>query len=260
MGFKRVLGSGCLGMLCLIPMAWVSFNFLGLSSAITGGLIENLEDALSTLGGLLGPVGDILMILAGGIIGLVLIFFFPIHWCLFYRPSDVGLLIAVVVPWILCCAITSGLFAHSPRGGLHTSLAIGIGYAIPLVAIYFVIPAILGAVVPGIGGVITGIIDGLSSGLTDLPFVLAVLTAIFEGCLVGALFGAFIGSLKYKGEDAEGKPKKKKEKVIYDKAEPTFDTLTTQLSTGASKDKFCKNCGAKLFPGKEFCTNCGFKT
>jgi hypothetical protein len=243
----------------MIPMAWLSFNFLGLSSAITGGLIENLEGALGTIGSLLGPVGEVLVLLAGAIIGLFLIFLFPIHWCLFYRPSDVMLLIAVVVPWILCCVITSGLFAHSPRGGLHTSLAIGIGYAIPLVAIYIAIPVVLGGLAPGIGGILTGLIDGLSSGLTDLPFILAVLTAIFEGCLVGALFGAFIGSLKYKPEDAEEKPKKRGKPITYDKEEPSFDTLTTQASTSASTDTFCKNCGMKLVPGDDFCVNCGAK-
>ena len=261
MGLKRVIGSGCAGMLCLIPMAWLSFNFLGLSSAITGGLIENLEDALSSIGTLLGPMGGLLMGLAGAVIGLILIFLFPIHWCLFYRPDDVGLLVAVVIPWILCCVITSGLFAHSPRGGIHTSLAIGIGYAVPLVIIYFAIPIILGAISPIFGALAAGLINGLTAGLTDLPFVLAVITAIFEGALVGAVFGGFIGALKYKPEGAEEKKKKreKRVKVTYEKAEPSFVATQSVTPTSDSKSAFCTNCGAKVVGDTGFCTNCGAK-
>lgn len=243
MGFGRVVWSGCVGMLCLIPMAWISFSFLDLTSSITGGLITNLNDALSSLGTLMGGLGAILGVIGGAFIGLILIFLFPIHWCLFYRPGDVMLLISVILPWILCCSITAAISAHSPRGGIHTSLAIGIGYMIPALLIYFILPFI-----PTVGALIGGIIDGLTSGLTDLPYVLAVFTSILEGSLVGAVFGGFIGSLKYKGAKAS-KVKKSKGKVKTI-SEPTLD--------GAEKD-FCTNCGSKLSPGDEFCTNCGFK-
>ena len=106
-------------MLFLIPMAWISFSFLHLSSGITGGLIEDLELALNDLIFSLSipPVMQgLLSFLGSALIGLVLILFFPIHWCLTYRPDDVLLLIAVITPWILCCTITSAIFAHSPRG------------------------------------------------------------------------------------------------------------------------------------------------
>ena len=173
-----------------------------MTSSVTGGLINNLGVALASLGDIpfLGPIGSFIGIIGGALIGLVLIFLFPIHWCLIYRPDDVMLLISVMLPWILCCTITSAISAHSPRGGIHTSLAIGIGYMIPAIAIYFLIPTLLGALGGGfgIGTIITGIIDGLITGLTDMPYVLAVFTAILEGCLVGAVFGGFIGSLKYK--------------------------------------------------------------
>ena len=254
MGWKRVIGSGCLGMLCLIPMAWISFRFLNLTSLITGGLIENLEDALGVISEYLGGgMGTFIEIIAGAFVGLALIFLFPIHWCIFYRPDDALLVIAVTVPWILCCAITSGLFAHSPRGGIHTSLAIGIGYAIPLSVIYFVLVAL----VP-FG---PAILDGIISGLTDLPYIIAVLTAILEGCLVGAVFGGFVGSLKYKPEGG----KKKKIKRVKTKEEegpiemfpPSQEIETT--APADSMDTFCSNCGAKLKVDDMFCVNCGAK-
>lgn len=241
MGWGRVIGSGCLGMLCLIPMAWISFSFLDLTGSVTGGLINNLNVALADIGTLLGlgTLGDILGFVASAFLGLILILLFPIHWCIFYRPDDVLLLVSVVLPWILCCTITSAIFAHSPRGGIHTSLAIGIGYLIPAMLIYLLIPMI-----PMIGPIIGGVVDGAVLGLTDLPYLLAVFTAILEGCLVGAVFGGFIGSLKYKGT---GQPKAKKSKgKVEEGEEPSLDS-----------SELCPNCNAKLIPGNEFCTNCG---
>ena len=238
--------SGCVGMLCLIPMAWISFSFLDLTGSITGGLITNLNDALSSLGTVLPGIGTIIGILGGAFIGLILIFLFPIHWCIFYRPDDVMLIISVILPWILCCTITSAISAHSPRGGIHTSLAIGIGYVIPALVIFFILPFI-----PMVGPIIGGVINGLASGLTDLPYALAVGTSILEGSLVGAVFGGFIGSLKYKPEGGGSKvPKIKKLKSEKASSEPTL---------GGTGTDFCTNCGAKLTSDDEFCTNCGAK-
>ena len=242
MGWGRVICSGCLGMLCLIPMAWISFTFLNLTDSVSGGLINNLDDAIASLGSLLGPIGGILGFVASAFLGLILILLFPIHWCIFYRPDDVMLLISVVLPWILCCTITSALLAHSPRGGIHTSLAIGIGYLIPAMAIYLVIP-----IIPMIGPIIAGVVDGAVTGLTDLPYLLAVFTAILEGCLVGAVFGGFIGSLKYKPTEGTAQPKVRKSKGKAEEVqEPSLDS-----------SELCPNCKAKLIPGNEFCTNCG---
>jgi hypothetical protein len=242
-------------MIFLALMSLVSFYLLDLSGGITGGLIEDLEVALTDLissFGLTGPMGVFLSVLGGAFIGLVLILFFPIHWCLTYRPDDVLLIIAVITPWILSCSITCAIFAHSPRGGIHTSLAIGIGYMIITLAIYFIIPLALNFFIPGlgIGGLVAGILDGLSEGLTDLPYALAVFTAILEGCLVGAVFGGFIGSLKYK---PKGAVKTKKVKV---KASPDDDEPTLEKSMDTD---YCTHCGAKLTPGEDFCTNCGQK-
>jgi len=228
-------------MVFLVPLSWISFSLLDLTNSITGGLIEDLNEVFVALGG--GGLGFIL----SALVGVVMIVLFPIHWCLTYRPDDVLLIISVILPWILTCTITSAISAHSPRGGIHTSLAIGIGYIIIGFAFYFILPLIINMFVPGFGSFAPVIIDGLSTGLTDLPYLLAVFTAVLEGCLVGAVFGAFIGSLKYK--PAGGKAKVKKKEVKAEEiGEPTLDGTD-----------FCTNCGAKVPPGVDFCTNCGSK-
>jgi hypothetical protein len=244
MGFGRVLWTGIVGMIFLLLTAYISFMFLDLTSSVTGGLIQNLNDALASLGSLLPGIGGIIGILAPMFLGLILILIFPIHWCLVYRPDDVLLLISVTLPWILACSMISLINAKTPGKGIRTSLAIGIGYLILALLIYFLLPMI-----PIIGPFIGGIIDGLASGLTDLPYVLAVSTAILEGCLVGAVFGGFIGALKYKPTGSGSKKKKEKTKAkVEDDKEPTLD------------DAHCTNCGAKLVSDNDFCTNCGMKS
>ena len=241
-----MIGSGCAGMLCLIPMAWISFRFLNLTEGLTGGLIENIDDALGIITDELGDIGPVVEILAGAFIGLGLIFLFPIHWCIFYRPENVGLIIAVTVPWILCCVITSGIFAHSPRGGIHSSLAIGIGYATILSIAYLV----LSVVIP-LG---SAILDGVLIGLTDLPYLVAVLTAILEGCLVGAVFGGFIGSLKYKPGGIKGFKSKSKGKEEVTEISDVNRAIESSVMMGKTT---CTNCGANLTTDDLFCTNCG---
>jgi hypothetical protein len=254
MGWGRVIKSGIVGMLIFVPMAYISFRFLNLTEGVTGGLLENVDDALNALSTFLGVGGVIIQILAGMLIGVVLVLLFPIHWCISYRPGDVGLIIAVVVPWILTCVIASALFAKSPREAIHTSLSIGIGYAIIAVVLYIIL-----LILPGGWG--TTIVDGLSGGLTDLPFLLAALTAILEGCLVGTVFGAFIGSLRYKPEGGKGK-KKVKVKV---KTEEGAEETTEMFPRETAEDKavaistICTNCGAKLTADDLFCKNCGAK-
>ena len=244
MGFGRVLWTGSVGMFFLLITSYISFQFLDLTASVTGGLIENLNVALGSLGSLLGGAGGILGILGGAFMGLILILLFPIHWCLIYRPNDVILLISVTLPWILACSMICGINAKTPGKGIRTSLAIGIGYLILALLVYFLLPLI-----PVIGPFIGGVIDGLALGLTDLPYVLAVSTAILEGCLVGAVFGGFIGALKYKPAGSESKQKSKKSKAkVEDSKELSLD--------GAH----CTNCGAKLVADNDFCTNCGMKS
>ncbi|MBA7700083.1 hypothetical protein ES703_108790 [subsurface metagenome] len=252
MGWGRVIKSGIVGMLLLIPMAYISFRFLNLTEGVTGGLIANIDDALASLTEDLGFFAILVEFIAGAAIGALLIFLFPIHWCLIYRPDDIMLIIAITLPWILCCVITNAIFAHTPRGGVHTSLAIGIGYAIILSVLYIVLALVL-----PLGSTI---LDGLLMGLTDMPYLLAVLTAIFEGTLVGAVFGAFVGSLKYKPKG--GKKKKKKVKI---KAETTETgelfprEIAEEETVSTPTSDFCKNCGARLTDEDLFCINCGAK-
>ncbi|MFX0081686.1 MAG: zinc ribbon domain-containing protein [Candidatus Hodarchaeota archaeon] len=240
-----MIGSGCAGMLCLIPMAWISFRFLNLTEGLTGGLIENIDEALALITGALGDFGLFVEILAGAFIGLGLIFLFPIHWCIFYRPEDVGLIIAVTFPWILCCVITSAIFAHTPRGGMHSSFAIGIGYLIILSIGYLIISLII-----PFG---SAALDGLLEGLTNLPYLVAVSTAILEGCLIGAIFGGFIGSLKYKPAGMKAKSKRKEEiKELSDVNVAIERSVMMEKTT-------CTNCGATITSDDLFCTNCGAK-
>ncbi|MFX1502903.1 MAG: hypothetical protein ACFFDH_18225, partial [Promethearchaeota archaeon] len=119
MGWGRVIKSGIVGMLILIPMSYISFRLLNLTEGVTGGLITNIDDALSDILGAIGFGGVFLEFIFGALIGIVLIFIFPIHWCIMYRPDDIGLILAITFPWILTCLITAALFSHSPRGGLH---------------------------------------------------------------------------------------------------------------------------------------------
>jgi hypothetical protein len=241
MGFGRVLWTGIVGMIFLLLTSYISFVFLDLTSGVTGGLIENLGDALSSLGSILPGIGGIIGILAPMFLGLVLILIFPIHWCLMYRPDDVMLLISVTLPWILACSMICGINAKTPGKGIRTSLAIGIGYLTLALLLYFGLSSI-----PIIGPIINGAV----TGLTDLPYVFAVSTAILEGCLVGAVFGGFIGSLKYKPTGAGSKQKSKKSKTkVEDDKEPTL-----------GDSAHCTNCGAKLVADNDFCTNCGMKS
>lgn len=266
MGLKRVICSGCLGMLCLIPMAWISFTFLDLGSAITGGVITNLGESLVTLGSMLsmlGPLGALIPILGGAAFGIILLMLFPLDWILIYRPDEPMMMLAVVLPWILCCTLTAAIFAHSPKGGLTTSVAIGLGYMIPTIVIYLLIPVILNMLVGG-GGLpidlsfITELINDIFEGLTDRPFVLAVITAILEGCLIGGVFGAFIGSLKYKPGEEGGKVKSYAEPGLGATEKVEAKEKAVVEPTGGSN--VCMQCGAKLEPGDTFCTNCGAKS
>lgn len=238
MGWKRVIISGIVGMLFLIPLAYISIRFLNLSE-----FIQNIDDALSAISSFFGPVVEII---GGIVIGIALIVLFPIHWCIFYHPGDIGLLLAVTLPWILCCIITSGIFADSPKQAIHTSLAIGIGYAIILVILYFVLSSFLSPV----------ILDGILIGLTDLPYLLAVLTAVLEGCLLGAVFGGFVGSIRYKPEGSKAKKVKSKGTVEVSEISDVNKAIESSI---IAEETSCSNCGVKFVGDDLFCTNCGAK-
>lgn len=236
MGFKRVLGSGIFGMFILLIMAIVSVSFFGLSSNITRGLLIVSSN-----------------IVLQAIVGISMLCVFPIHWALISYPNDIPLMLSIVLPWILTCAIASALFAHSPRGGFDTSIAIGIGYLILFSIGYFFVDALITRIF-NVSIDFRGILDAIMTGFTGMPYLLSVLAATMEGALIGGIFGAFIGSLKYKpgGVDV----KKSKEKKV--RAEPTLDSMGGYGSE-IKEDVFCTNCGAKIRPGDEFCVNCGAK-
>ena len=272
MGFWRVLWTGCCGMCCLIPMAWIGFVFLDLGAAVTNGLFENvglaignaLEFALAGAG--LGAAGAIIPFIANGILGIIMLIFFPLHWALYYRPDNIGFAFAIMGPWILVGTLTSLLFCKKAKQGFDTGLSIGIGYMI----IVGVIPYILQAVIAQIGGGmsidIVGLFDGLFTGMTDLPYLGAVIASCLEGGLIAGIFGAFIGSLKFDPEklDKKGKKSKKSE------AEPVFGSSESTFGESSSKGRdtpkssgdsvFCPNCGASVGAGDPFCPNCGTKT
>jgi len=233
LGLKRVVWSGFFGMILLFLASWLMIlKPFDITSNITGGLIQNLEDAV-------GSLAPFLSFIVGALLGLILVLIFPIHWCLMYQPDNVMLLISVTLPWILACSTICAIYAKTPGQGIRTSLAIGIGYLILALVIYFIL-----SLIPSVGP----IINGLTTGLTDLPYIFAVSTAILEGCLVGAVFGGFIGALRYKPAGDSSKQKSKKSKAKFeDDTEPTLE------------DSHCTNCGAKLVPGNDFCNNCGMK-
>ena len=138
---------------------------------------------------------------------------FPIHWLLIYRPDEIGMAFAMVIPWILAIGISAVIFARSAREGIFIGLYLAIGYLIVGMAAYFGITALLSSTPEA-----AGMFIGAFQGLTGLNPALAILFSVLEGCLVGGIFGALIGSLKYKpGQDDDFIPKQRKKKNKKDK-------------------------------------------
>ncbi|MBD3350094.1 MAG: zinc-ribbon domain-containing protein [Candidatus Lokiarchaeota archaeon] len=269
MGLWRVIWTGCLGMCCLIPMAWISFQVLDLGAAITNGLVVDIADALDTIFEAafsqfdVGGGEALIPILIEGSIGVVMLLFFPLHWSLYFRPDEIGFAFAIMLPWMLTGIVTSALFCKSAKKGFDSGMAVGVGYGIAVAVIPYALGGIVSALLEvDITSVITNLADGLFSGMTGLPYAAAVLTSCLEGGLIGGIFGAFIGSLKYDPDDEDSGKKAKKPSqepmagsVDYGGAPRTSSTQT--ISSGATE--FCPNCGAKVMPGDPFCPNCGSK-
>lgn len=268
-----MIWSGIVGMILLILFSYMSFIWFDLGSAVTGGLITNLGASLASLGTALGGIaGDemaglmaIIPIIGGAFMGVGMIVVFPLDWVIIYRPDEPMMVIAIILPWILTCTAASAISAHSPKGGFTTSIAIGIGYMIPAILIYLIVPMILGSLL-GLGDAsfVTGILDGLFTGLTDRSFILSVISATMEGALIGGIFGAFIGSLKYKPELGSGKSKKSKSYEPIGSTQTPYEEKKekSKKAAPASADasNFCIHCGAKMSPTEKFCTNCGAAT
>lgn len=264
MGLWRVMWTGCLGMLCLIPLAWFAFNVLDLGAAVTGDLFIDIGDAIDSVFASLPPslpgfVTSFIPFVIQGVMGIIMLWFFPLHWALYYRPDDIGMALAIVLPWLLVGTITAALFCKKARQGFDTGLAIGLAYALGIGVFPLIIQAIVNAALPGgLGGVfdLMTVFNGLFSGMTDLPYWAAVLTACVEGGLIAGVFGALIGSLKYKPDGLESKKVKKARKK---KSEPKITTTTTTDGTSTSSGLRCPNCQSNVVPGDPFCPNCGTK-
>ena len=261
MGFGRVVGSGCLGALCLIPMSWISFTVFDLGAAATGGALENIGTGLNTYLPVLlpGPMGQLLPVILGGLLGLFIVLLFPMHWFLYYRPDQWVYALAVMTPWVLTCFITALITSHSPRGGANTSFAIGIFYILTFGTIMLVL-----SMNDAVGTIVTGAI----TGLTDLHPFAAVLLSVLEGCGIGAVFGALAGAIRYKPTHEDVKEKEVKGKSVL-KSSNTFEpfsgssyegkTSNNQPSAGAtSNEKICPNCAQKVKADDMFCMNCGY--
>ena len=265
MGFGRVVKSGCLGALCLIPMAWISFSVFDLGAAVSGGALTNIGSGLNTYLPQLIPGGQgaLLSVLIGGLLGLVSILLFPMHWFLMYRPDEWTYALAVMIPWILTAFITAYLTAHSARGGINTSFAVGIFYIIVFGGALTAISAASSSV----GAILSGVIQGF----TDLSPVAAVFFSCIEGSAIGAAFGALAGAMKYdpsnndidegkkekKGKD-KGKKKNKYEKINSGKKKDTFGSSSSGPSVGGGS-RVCPECGSDVDEGDLFCMNCGYK-
>ncbi|MHA2002073.1 MAG: hypothetical protein ACTSVU_08290 [Promethearchaeota archaeon] len=192
-------------------MAGVSFAYFDLGNAISGSLFVNLgnaiEDGLQLATG--NPsTGSLLTILIGGIIGLVALLMFPVHWLLYYRPDDPMMAIALTIPWVVAIGISAAIFAKSAKQGIFVGIILAIGYIIIGIVIYI----LLSAALVKTGGVGQGAVDGMFLGLTGLHPILAVILSSLEGALVGGSFGALIGALKYKPTEETYEPKQKKKK------------------------------------------------
>jgi len=245
-------------------MAWISFSFFDLGSAVTGGLFTGIGEGLDYVFDSLLPENlAFLKVVSGGLMGILLITIFPIHWLLQYRPDEPVFAVAMMIPWVLCIFITAILFAKNTKEGFWVGIKLGIAYLVPGAAIFAALPYLpepAGSIAEGISG-------GLFQGLTDMPYPwLAITLACLEGSFIGAVFGALAGAIKYKPDDSyepkkskKGKKKSKKSKKQDESpAEPSYGAYSAHTGAGsAAKSDFCTNCGAKLQPGMDFCTSCG---
>jgi hypothetical protein len=235
-------------------MSWISFSVFDLGAAVTGGALENIGTGLNNSLPLLipGPVGQALPVLLGGLLGLIIILMFPMHWFLFYRPDQWTYALAVMIPWVLACFVTSYLMSHSPRGGINTSFAIGIFYMITFGGVMTVLSS---------NDTLGPFVQGAFVGLTDLNPTIAVILSCLEGSAIGAVFGALAGSLKYnpKAEDIKGKGKssKKSEKKFESFGGPSLEENVVAPAKGSGGTKICPNCSAKVDASDVFCMNCG---
>ncbi|MCF2139261.1 MAG: zinc ribbon domain-containing protein [Candidatus Lokiarchaeota archaeon] len=267
MSFCAKCCQNCLTSCCLVIMAGVSFTFFDLTNAISGSLFVNVGSAISgifTLATGNESVGTLGTILLGGLMSIVSVLIFPIHWLLIYRPDEAGMALALMIPWVLSIGISALLFAKSAKQGFMIGVWLAVGYIVWGIVIYVLLAIVLS------GTIGISIINGLFGGLTDLHPILAIILASLEGGLIGGAFGALFGAIKYKpGEETEyemkpSKEKKSKKGKKKDKSgdmyiESTFDVYSSNSSTTSFDEKTmkkCPYCGANLKKDQEYCLNC----
>jgi len=195
---------------------------MGLDSAITGGLFTNVGPAINdlfstlSLGSSMGALATILPILIQGLIGLIAVMIFPLHWLLYFRPDEPLFALALILPWVLTAFLTSLIFAKSMKEGFMMPIILGISMIVTIVVIFEGIIPALASQLGGSGVDITGLVDSIFQGLAGLPegTPLADLSAmwimvlsILEGSLVGSAFGAFAGAIRYNPSTPGYEPK-----------------------------------------------------
>jgi hypothetical protein len=205
-------------------MSYIAFNYLGLDSAITGGLFTNVGPAISDLitGLNLGAYSTVADIAAVGFLGFISIMIFPLHWLLTFRPDNSMFAIALLFPWVMTAFITSLLFAKSMKEGFLTPIILGITIIVILIVVFSVIIPYVNNLpqIKSAGIDITGIINGVFSGLAglppntplaNLPAEWIMVLAVGEGSLVGSVFGALAGAIRYNPKSGGYQPKNPKQ-------------------------------------------------
>jgi len=208
MGVPKILFlGGLLGGIFLLLMGWVAFTVFHLADAVTGGLLTNVSALTSLLGAAMPALGVIVPMILGGLILVI----FPLDWALTYRPDDIGLMFALIIPWAVAGVLVALIFAHNAKQGFLCGIALMV-YPIILGIIAI---AGLNALSNSIGGGldIGALVNGVIEGLVDRSLIVAIITATLEGGALAGVFGALIGSVKYDpGNIGTGKKVKSKSK------------------------------------------------
>lgn len=93
----------------------MSASLFDLTNAISGSLFVNVGSAISgifTLATGNESVGTLGTILLGGLMSIVSVLIFPIHWLLIYRPDEAGMALALMIPWVLSIGISALLLLN----------------------------------------------------------------------------------------------------------------------------------------------------
>ena len=276
MGFCKSCCVNCLAMCCLIPMSWISFSFFDLGGAISGSLFTNVGEALNSAFALLassaglGSAGGLISVLVGGLIGLVMVLIFPIHWLLIYRPDEPMFALAMMIPWVLTVFLSALFWSKSMKDGFMMGIKLAVSWIVIGIVLFMGITSL--AASSGMGGIVGTALNGIFEGLTDLSPILAIISASLEGGLIGGVFGGLAGAIKYKpGEEYQPNSNKKAKPASedsgvafgssYTPSQPAYQQQTTKpknaFQTKTTRPTNCPRCGKPVGIGEDFCTECG---